>query len=221
MFVFSKLLNFIWIDTTKIVDITSKELLFEIKETNLIASKITKCQPNAIAFMNPKDSTYFMCTVSGHIMEIAAECHIETMDNTKVIIPASLRDIQAAIWSYPRWILRQLRTVTCEISQANLVALMKSQKLNPSEILSSQLEENTYTAGTSRQFRCSKLQAILLSMLNYKSHVSNRPLFMAYISTDAILSSSWQSRFLSAQITSTITLNTQRIFSFNRSFLIH
>ena len=217
-------------NTTLIVHKTRRGFLFEVKQTNLIASILTKCQPDAIACLKPKDKTQFLCTLSGHVIEIPEESHVETMDTTQVEIPASLRSIQAAISTVAhgeylnnRMLRQYLRTVTCETARANVVALMGSQKINPSEVLSLLLEKNvqaTYTAGTLRQLRCSNVQAVLQPTLEYKGHISNRPLFMAYVGTEAILTSLRQGRFLSARISSTITLTKRKTFNFNGSVLI-
>ena len=217
-------------NATLVIHRTSRGFLYEVKQTNLIASILTECQPDAIACLKPKDKTQFLCTLSGHIMEIPEESHVETIDTIQAEIPASLRNIQAAISTVAHGeylnnkIMQQyLRTVTCETARANVVALMGSQKLNPSEVLSLLLEKNvqaTYAAGTLRQLRCSVVQAVLQPTLNYKGHISNRPLFMAYVGTDAVLTSLRQGRFLSARISSTITLTRRKTFNFNGSVLI-
>ena len=119
-----------------------------MKQTNLIVSILTKYQPDAIACLTQKDKTQFLCTLSLHIMEILEETHVETMDTTQVEIPASLRDIQAAISTVAhgeylsnRIMKKYLRTVTCETARANGLKLMGSQKLNLSEVLSLLLEK--------------------------------------------------------------------------------
>ena len=66
-----------------------------------------------------------------------------------------------------------------------MVALMGTQRLNPSVVLSHILEEEVqavFSMGTLKQLSCTNVQAVLKNSLIYKNgHVSNSPLFSAYL----------------------------------------
>ena len=104
------------------------------------------------------------------------------------------------------------------------MALMASQRNNLSEVLSLLLEREVqavYTAGALRELRCSILDALLQPTLKYKGHVSNRPLFIVYVGTGAVLTSLRQGRYLSTRITSAITPTKRKAFAFNNLLLIY
>ena len=104
------------------------------------------------------------------------------------------------------------------------MALMASQRNNLSEVLSLLLEREVqavYTAGTLRELRCSMVDAVLQPTLKYKGHVSNRPLFVAYGGTEAVLTFLRQGRYLSTRITSEITSSKRKAFAYNDSVLIY
>ena len=151
------------------------------------------------------------------------------MSHTEV--PASLRYISKANSTVSnggllniRLLEKHVRKATCEAARANVVALMGSQRNNPSEVLSLLLESEfqaVYTAGALRELRCSMVDTVLQLTLKYKSHVSNRPLFIAYVGTGAVLASLRQGRYLSTIITSPITPMKRKVFAFNDSVLIY
>ena len=134
------------------------------------------------------------------------------MSHTEV--PASLRYISKAISTVSnggllniRLLEKHVRKATCEAARANVVALMGSQRNNPSEVLSLLLESEfqaVYTAGALRELRCSVVDAVLQPTLKYKGHVSNRPLFIAYVGTGVVLTLLRQGRYLSTRITNHI-----------------
>ena len=65
------------------------------------------------------------------------------------------------------------------------------------------------------------VDAVLQPALKYKGHVSNRPLFIAYVGTGAVLASLRQERYINTIITSPITLTKRKAFAFNDSVLIY
>ena len=209
---------------------TSRGFLFEVKEANLITTAISRCAPNAEACLKKRKGTKFLCTLSGHVLEIPETSKIVTTNATEIKIPATLRTIQQALVTVAHssvlnahLLEKYIKELTCESARASVVALMGSQRLNPSEVLSLILEKTVqavYSAGTLRQLRCTDVQAVLQPTLKYKGHVANRPLFRAYLGNEAILTSLRQGRYLSSRITSTITSTKRRSFAFNNTVLI-
>ena len=210
---------------------TSKGNLFELDETNLIVSNLMKCSPKSLACIKQKKKSRFFCTMTNHVLEIPEESNIEPIGTADDNIPASLRNIQATMTSIAHGsflnsenLRNYFKLVTCEMARANIVALMGSQSLNPSQVLSYLLEREVqaiFTGGVLRELRCSKVQAVLQPNLYYKGHVSDRPLFVAYTGTEAKLTSLRQGRFLTEKISSTVTPTKRKTFSFNNSLIIY
>ena len=218
-------------NATLLIHKTSRGNLFEIENENIIVSTLLKCTKKTTACLKPKSKSRFLCTLTNHILEIPEENNMEPMGTAKNEIPASLRDIQSTITSMAHGAFLNhemledyLRIVKCEAARGNVIALMGSQSLNPSQVLSFLLEREVqavFTGGVLKQLRCSKVQAVLQPQLYYKGHVSNRPLFMAYTGTEAILTSLRQGRFLTKRISSTITSTRKKTFNFNDTVLIY
>ena len=170
-------------------------------------------------------------TLSGHLLIIPEDTEVSISDKSQIEALASLRFISNAISTASNGGLLNVRLLenfvqksTCEAARANVVALMGSQRNNPPEFLSLLLEREVqavYTAGALRELRCSVVDAILQPTLKYKGHVSNRPLFIAYVGTGAVLTSLRQGRYLSTRITSAVTSTKRKAFAFNDSVLIY
>ena len=126
---------------------TSKGNLFELDETNLIVSNSMKWSPKSIACLKQKNKSRFFCTMTNHVLEIPEESNIEPVGTADDNIPASLRNTQATMTSTAHGAFlnsenfrNYFKLITCEMARANVVALMGSHSLNPSQVLSYLLE---------------------------------------------------------------------------------
>ena len=217
-------------NTTLIIHEMDNGRMYEIREANIVASVLTRCPQDAVECIG-NTSARVLCTLAGHILLIPEDCEVKTSDTSQTEAPASLRYISSAIATASnggllnvRLLEKYFRKATCEAARASVVALMGSQRNNPSEVLSLLLEREVqavYTAGALRELKCVPVEAVLQPTLNYKGHVSNRPLFIAYVGTGHVLTSLRQGRYLSTRITSTVTSSRKKAFAFNNSVLIY
>ena len=219
------------VDAALTIHTTSDGFLYEIKKANLITTTLNGCSANTVACLDEIPNTKFLCTYSGHVIRISKSSDIVTTNTTEVKMAASLRTIQQALATVSHgnnlntlFLKKFIQKLTCETARASVVALIGSQQLNPSQVLSLVLDKEVqavYSAGTLKKLRCNKVLAILQPTLEYKGHVSNRPLFRAYVGTKSVLTSLRQGRYLSDRISSTITPGTRKSFAFNNTVLIY
>ena len=178
---------------------TLPQIAFFIKKANIITSTLNGCSASTVACLKREPGTKYLCTYSGHVIQISESSDIVAVNTTEVKMAASLRTILQALATVAHGnnlntlILKQfIQKLTCETAHASVVALIGSQQLNPSQVLSLILDKEVqavYSAGTLKKLRCNKVLAVLQPTLEYKDHGSNRPLFRAYVGTKAVLTS--------------------------------
>ena len=209
---------------------TTQGFLFQIAEANIVASVISECSNEASKCIKKSDGEKLICTLSGHIISIPESVNISTTREAEGELPATLRHIHSAIVANANRDLLNIKVLEkfiqeslCESARATIIALIGSQRFNPSEVLSFLLQKEVqavFAAGTLRLLKCSTVEAILQPTLVTRGKVSDRPLFQAYVGTGAVLTSLRQGRFLSEKIATTLHKSRKKTFAFLNDALV-
>ena len=219
-------------NTTLKIHTTTNGQIFEARKANLITSTLTKCTIEDLQCIKKNNSVQYMCALTGHIITIPNNIKIHTVNNTQQNIPATLQNLQNNIMTVAhsgmlnaQALKRYIDTTNCESLRTSMIALIGTQKITPSYVLSHILDEEVqavFVAGTLRRLSCTKVQAVLQDSLIYKNgHISNRPLFRAYLGNEVVLASLKQNRFLTRYISNSVYNVNKKTFAFLDSILIY
>ena len=219
-------------NTSLTIHTTSRGSMYVNKDANIITTSLHTCDQIDLKCTPNNDAAQYLCTPSGHVLIIPKNITILKKNKTHNNLPSTLKNLQSAITTVSHGNLlntqllkKYIEYSSCVNSRSNMIALMGTQRLNPSVVLSHILGEEVqavFSRGTLKQLSCTNVQAVLKNSLIYKSgHVSNSPLFSVYMGDEIILSSLKQNRFISKHISNTVTNIQKKSFLFRNKLLTY
>ena len=217
-------------NTSLVLHTTANGVIYEIKQTNLISTILSKCDDKVTRCIPTKEGEKLLCFLSGHVIKINESANVSSTEGLLMNTSTKFKQLYAALATVAninllntQLLQRAFENALCKNARTSLVSLMGSQKFNPSKTLSFLLEREVnavFSAGLLRELKCDMVEAYLQPSLNYKGRISDRPLFQAYVGLGTVMTSLRQGRFLSKHISNTVFTAKQKHFEFRDNVLL-